>query len=241
MAAWSTSARAPPDGSAALDAAECPPTYGVAPDRVVAIVAGGNLAESAAVEGAEDDAAAGAATTSRRSASAPKDVVVGISASGRTPYVLARARGGPRRWGGHGRDRQQPGQPGWPRVAEVAVELLTGPEVLAGSTRLKAGSAQKVALNVISTGAMVAAGRTYGAWMVDVVAANEKLRRRARRILREATGRRRRHRPGCPRGRRLAHEDRVGRAAGRSADADVARERLERHGGRVRRALEPGP
>ncbi|MGH3332653.1 MAG: N-acetylmuramic acid 6-phosphate etherase, partial [Nocardioidaceae bacterium] len=72
--------------------------------------------------------------------------------------------------------------------ADVTVELLTGAEVLAGSTRLKAGSAQKVALNVISTGAMIRNGKTYGAWMVDVMASNEKLRRRARRILREATG-----------------------------------------------------
>jgi len=117
------------------------------------------------------------------------------------------------------------------------VELLTGPEVLAGSTRLKAGTAQKVALNVISTGAMVTAGGTYGAWMVDVVASNEKLRRRARRILREATG----------------VDDDTAVAALEDAGwnpktalvallagvpADVARERLERHGWWVRRALE---
>ncbi|MGZ4469491.1 MAG: N-acetylmuramic acid 6-phosphate etherase, partial [Nocardioidaceae bacterium] len=120
--------------------------------------------------------------------------------------------------------------------ADVAVELLTGPEVLSGSTRLKAGSAQKVALNVLSTSAMVANGKTYGAWMVDVVASNEKLRRRARRILREAAG--------VPDERALAALDACGwrtkpalvaLLAGVSpAEAD---RRLERSGGRVRAAV----
>ena len=227
-----------PGRLAALDAAECPPTYGVPPDRVVAIVAGGDLAESAAVEGAEDDAEAGAEDLGAVGVG-PKDVVVGISASGRTPYVLAALEAARAAGATTVAIVNNPGSPA-ASLAEVAVELLTGPEVLAGSTRLKAGSAQKVALNVISTGAMVTAGRTYGAWMVDVVAANEKLRRRARRILREATG----------------VDDATALAALEDADwhtktalvalladvpADVARERLERHGGRVRRALEPGP
>ncbi|MGZ4537145.1 MAG: N-acetylmuramic acid 6-phosphate etherase, partial [Nocardioidaceae bacterium] len=120
--------------------------------------------------------------------------------------------------------------------ADVAVELLTGPEVLSGSTRLKAGSAQKVALNVLSTSAMVANGKTYGAWMVDVVASNEKLRRRARRILREAAG--------VPDERALAALEASGwrtkpalvaLLAGVSpAEAD---RRLERSGGRVRAAV----
>ncbi|HWM74058.1 MAG TPA: N-acetylmuramic acid 6-phosphate etherase [Nocardioides sp.] len=226
-----------PGRLAALDAAECPPTYGIPPDRVVAIVAGGDRAESLAIEGAEDDAAAGAEDLGVLGVG-PKDVVIGITASGRTPYVLAALEAA--------RDAgavtvaivNNPGSPAV-LVAEVAIELLTGPEVLAGSTRLKAGTAQKVALNVISTGAMITAGRTYGAWMVDVVASNEKLRRRARRILREATG----------------VDDETALAALEDAGwhtktalvsllagvpADVARERLERHGGRVRRTLEPG-
>ncbi len=225
-----------PGRLAALDAAECPPTYGLPPDRVVAIVAGGDLAESTAVEGAEDDAAAGADDLATLGVG-PKDVVVGISASGRTPYVLAALESARAAGAKTVAIVNNPGSPAV-LVAEVAVELLTGPEVLAGSTRLKAGSAQKVALNVISTGAMITAGRTYGAWMVDVIASNEKLRRRARRILREATG----------------VDDDTALAALEGAGwhtktalvsllagvpADVARERLERHGGWVRRAVEP--
>ncbi len=170
----------------ATDAAECPPTFGVDPDRVVAVCAGGDEAATTAVEGAEDDADAGRTDLAALDVDA-RDVVVGITASGRTPYVLAALA--------HARDVgaatvavvNNPASEA-AATADVAVELLTGAEVLGGSTRLKAGSAQKVALNVISTGAMVGSGHTYGAWMVDVMASNEKLRRRARRILREATG-----------------------------------------------------
>ena len=226
-----------PGRLAALDAAECPPTYGLPPDRVVAIVAGGDLAESTAVEGAEDDAAAGADDLAALGVG-PKDVVVGISASGRTPYVLAALESARAAGAKTVAIVNNPGSPAV-LVAEVAVELLTGPEVLAGSTRLKAGSAQKVALNVISTGAMITAGRTYGAWMVDVIASNEKLRRRARRILREATG--------VDDDTALAALEDAGWhtktalvALLAGVPADVARERLERHGGWVRRAVESG-
>lgn len=175
-----------PGRLAALDAAECPPTFGTSPDQVVAMLAGGRTAAERAVEGAEDDAAAGRADLLAVDPG-PRDLVVGITASGRTPYVLAalevaRERGCPTV-----AVVNNPGSSAAAR-ADVAVELLTGAEVLSGSTRLKAGTAQKVALNVISTSAMVAAGKTYGAWMVDMVATNEKLRRRARRILREAAG-----------------------------------------------------
>jgi N-acetylmuramic acid 6-phosphate etherase len=175
-----------PGRLAALDAAECPPTFGTPPDRVVAVLAGGQQADRTAVEGAEDDAGAGTRDLAAL-APGPDDLVVGISASGRTPYVLA-ALEPPRAAGAT--TVAVVNNPGSPvaRLADVAVELLTGPEVLAGSTRLKAGTAQKVTLNVLSTAAMVASGHTYGAWMVDVLASNEKLRRRARRILREAAG-----------------------------------------------------
>ena len=175
-----------PGRLAAVDAAECPPTFGTDPGRVVAILAGGPDAAGMAVEGAEDDAEAGARDVLAHAPGA-RDLVVGISASGRTPYVLS-ALDAARRCGsatvaivnnGHSSARDH---------ADVVVELLTGPEVLGGSTRLKAGTSQKIALNVLSTCAMVASGKTYGAWMVDVVASNEKLRRRARRILREAAG-----------------------------------------------------
>jgi N-acetylmuramic acid 6-phosphate etherase len=175
-----------PGRLAALDAAECPPTFGTDPDQVVALLAGGRDADRRAVEGAEDDAAAGdrdllALEPSR------DDVVVGISASGRTPYVLAALDAARRRGAATVAVVNNAGS-ALAAAADVAVELVTGPEVLSGSTRLKAGTAQKIALNVLSTGAMIACGKTYGAWMVDVVASNEKLRRRARRILREATG-----------------------------------------------------
>lgn len=175
-----------PGRLAALDAAECPPTFGTSPDQVVAVLAGGPQAAGAAVEGAEDDAEAGARDVTALDLTTA-DVVVGISASGRTPYVLsaldaARARGA--------KTVAVVNNPGSPaRVsADVTIEILTGGEVLAGSTRLKAGSAQKVVLNTLSTSAMIRTGKTYGGWMVDVMASNAKLRRRAVRIVREVTG-----------------------------------------------------
>jgi N-acetylmuramic acid 6-phosphate etherase len=175
-----------PGRLAALDAAECPPTFGTSPDRVVAVLAGGRDADRRAVEGAEDDAEAGARDLDEL-APGPDDVVVAVSASGRTPYVLSALEAARRAGSTTVAVVNNAGSPVADR-ADIAVELLTGAEVLAGSTRLKAGTAQKVALNTISTGAMVVAGHTFGAWMVDVMTSNEKLRRRARRILREATG-----------------------------------------------------
>ena len=175
-----------PGRLAATDAAECPPTFGVDPDRVVAVCAGGDAAATTAVEGAEDDTEAGAADLARLGVDA-RDIVVGITASGRTPYVLAALAEARARGAATVAVVNNPASAA-AAAADVAIELLTGAEVLGGSTRLKAGSAQKVALNVISTGAMVGAGHTYGAWMVDVVASNSKLRRRAQRILVEASG-----------------------------------------------------
>ncbi|MFC4946032.1 N-acetylmuramic acid 6-phosphate etherase [Pseudonocardia sp. GCM10023141] len=175
-----------PGRLAALDAAECLPTFGVSSEMVQAVLAGGSRAADMAVEGAEDDTAAGAADLRERSPG-PLDLVVGISASGRTPYVLAaldvaRAAGAATVAIVNNADSPAAAR------ADVAVELLTGPEVISGSTRLTAGTAQKVALNVLSTAAMVRIGRTHGPWMIDVVASNEKLRRRAQRILIEITG-----------------------------------------------------
>ena len=175
-----------PGRLAAQDAAEIPPTYGTDPDRVVAVLAGGGQASATAVEGAEDRADLGRSDLLAL-APGPDDLVVGIAASGRTPYVLAALEAA--------RDSGVPtvaivNNPGSAiaAAADVAIELLTGPEVLAGSTRLKAGTAQKVVLNVLSTSAMVRTGKSYGAWMIDVRAVNEKLRRRAQRMLTEATG-----------------------------------------------------
>ncbi len=175
-----------PGRLAALDAAECPPTFGTAPDRVVAVLAGGGTAASAAVEGAEDRADAGRDDLAAL-AVASDDLVVGITASGRTPYVLAALEEARERGAHTVGIVNNPGSP-VSRTAEVTIELLTGPEVLGGSTRLTAGTAQKVVLNTLSTSAMIRLGKSYGPWMVDVRASNEKLRRRARRLLREAAG-----------------------------------------------------
>jgi N-acetylmuramic acid 6-phosphate etherase len=175
-----------PGRLAAQDAAEIPPTYGTDPGRVVAVIAGGGQAAATAVEGAEDRTDAGREDLLALDPG-PDDLVVGIAASGRTPYVLSALRAA--------RDAGTPtvavvNNAGSPiaSAADVAVELLTGPEVVGGSTRMKAGTAQKVVLNVLSTSAMVRTGKSYGAWMVDLHASNEKLRRRAQRMLTEATG-----------------------------------------------------
>nr|WP_281376419.1 N-acetylmuramic acid 6-phosphate etherase [Actinomycetospora corticicola] len=168
------------------DAAELPPTFGLDPSRAIALLAGGRDAADAAVEGAEDDDGAGRVDVEDAEVG-PDDVVVGVAASGRTPYVLgalaaARARGAT--------TVAVVNATGSPvaALADVAVELVTGPEVLAGSTRLAAGTAQKIALNTLTTAAMVRAGATYGPWMVGVRVTNAKLRRRAERIVRDAAG-----------------------------------------------------
>jgi N-acetylmuramic acid 6-phosphate etherase len=175
-----------PGRIAALDAVECGPTFGVPDGTVVAVVAGGEQAAGRALEEAEDDVEAARERLSELRLSA-RDVVVGVTASGRTPFVVealatARAAGA--------RTVAVTNNAGTPvaRGADHRVELLTGPEVVGGSTRLTAGTAQKVALNVLSTAAMIRRGRTYGAWMVGVQAGNDKLRRRAARIVQEITG-----------------------------------------------------
>ncbi|WP_460602770.1 N-acetylmuramic acid 6-phosphate etherase [Jatrophihabitans fulvus] len=175
-----------PGRLAVQDAAELTPTFSLDASRAIVLLAGGPSAGSTAIEGAEDDEVAG-----RRDIDAagigPADVVVGIAASGRTPYVLAalrRARELGAATVGIGNVAGSP----LSAVAQVAVELLTGPEVIAGSTRLAAGTAQKIALNTLSTAAMVRAGATFGPYMVDMVASNDKLRRRALRMVRAATG-----------------------------------------------------
>ncbi|MEV7628670.1 N-acetylmuramic acid 6-phosphate etherase [Actinoplanes sp. NPDC089786] len=168
---------------AVLDAAELIPTFGVSPDRVVAHIAGGVPALTRPSEAAEDDEAAGGAVA----AFAAGEVVVGVTASGRTPYVrgaliAARAAGA-----GTVLISANPASPLAP-LADVHVAPDTGPEVLTGSTRMKAGTAQKLILNAFSTATMVRLGRTYSNLMTDMLAANAKLRDRRLRILAEATG-----------------------------------------------------
>jgi len=169
-----------------LDASECPPTFSTPPEWVVGIIAGGREALTRAIEGAEDDAQRGGDDLEAHGVG-PLDVVVGIATSGRTPYVLgavarAKALGATT----VGIACNQPSLLG--QAVDHEIALIVGPEVIAGSTRLKAGTATKMALNIITTGSLVLIGKTYGNRMVDLTTSNEKLRIRARRIIRELTG-----------------------------------------------------
>ncbi|WP_084216535.1 N-acetylmuramic acid 6-phosphate etherase [Pseudonocardia spinosispora] len=175
-----------PGRLAVQDAAELTPTFGLDPARVPTLLAGGASAASTAVENAEDDTGA-ARTAIRTTDVGPDDVVVGVSASGRTPFVREALRAARERGAVTVAIVSAPNSP-MARDATVVVELLTGPEVLAGSTRLAAGTAQKIALNTLSTAAMVRTGATYRGWMVSMRATNAKLRRRAVRIVRDAAG-----------------------------------------------------
>ena len=217
-----------------LDAAECGPTFG-AGDRVVALLAGGEGAVVRPKEGAEDDVEAGASELAAFSVGAG-DAVVGISASGRTPYVLG-ALSAARAAGAFTVGVScHPGSE-LSRAVEHPIEVIVGPEVLSGSTRLKAGSAQKAVLNALSTAVMVRLGRTFGNLMVDVSTGSEKLADRARRIVAAATG--------LP----LPEATAALKAAGGEVKTAIvatlagvapgtARRRLEEAGGAVRGALE---
>ncbi|MFI6111156.1 N-acetylmuramic acid 6-phosphate etherase [Kitasatospora sp. NPDC051164] len=169
-----------------LDAAECPPTFGTDPALVVGLIAGGRTAVTEAAEGAEDRPDLAEADVAVL-ALTPADTLVGVSASGRTPYAVAAVRAA-RATGALTVGLACNRGSALAAAAELAVEVEVGPEVLAGSTRLKAGTAQKLVLNMLSTAVMVRLGRTYGNLMVDVRATNSKLRERARRIVAEATG-----------------------------------------------------
>lgn len=219
---------------ATLDAAECPPTFGVSPQLVQAVVAGGRRALTRAVEGAEDSAAQGARDLAARHVSR-RDAVVGLTASGTTPYVLGALKLARRRGAvtiGITARRDAPIS----RVVAINIAPETGPELIHGSTRMKAGTAQKTVLNTLSTASLVRLGRVYNNWMVDVALSNRKLRGRGLRILREATG---------------ASEAQAARALADSqgrmrialvmlrtgANVAEARRRLRQAGGDLRRAL----
>lgn len=171
---------------ATLDAAECPPTFGVSPQLVQAVVAGGRRALTRAVEGAEDSASQGARDLEARHIGS-RDAVVGLSASGTTPYVLGALKLA-RRKGAATIAVTAIRRAAISRVAAITIAPETGPELIHGSTRMKAGSAQKTVLNTLSTASLVRLGHVYNSWMVDVALANRKLRGRGLRILREATG-----------------------------------------------------
>lgn len=217
-----------------LDAVECPPTFGVSPDVVVGLIAGGEGAFVRAVEGAEDSRELGKADLEAIGLT-QKDLVVGIAASGRTPYVL----GGLAYANSLGcKTAAISCNPGSAvgKEARLAIEVAPGPECLTGSTRLKAGTAQKLILNMISTATMVGCGKAYSNLMVDVMQTNEKLVVRAQNIVMEATG-----------VSRDSAKEAIAQAGGSCklavtmilADCTVeeAKERLERCGGSVRQAI----
>jgi N-acetylmuramic acid 6-phosphate etherase len=170
-----------------LDAAECPPTFGTSPDQVVGIIAGGLDALVRSIEGAEDDPAAGVTAMDSYQVDA-RDTVVGIASSGTTPFVrgaLSRARAlGARTVFLTCVEPAEEGQ----ADCDVVIAVLTGPEVVTGSTRMKAGTATKLVLNTLTTGAMVRLGKTYGNLMVDLQAWNQKLVDRGERIVMAVTG-----------------------------------------------------
>jgi N-acetylmuramic acid 6-phosphate etherase len=218
---------------AALDADECEATFSTEPGQVVALLAGAGLASDER-EAAEDDGAAGRLAVEKLGISA-RDAVVGVSASGRTPYVVealrAAAAAGALTVAVVAVDGSELG-----RLAEHALTAIVGPEFVAGSTRLKAGTAQKLVLNTISTVAMIRLGKTYGDLMVDVRGSNEKLAARARRIVQSATGVSEEEARAA-----LAEADGSAKVAIvallAGTDARTARERLDRSGGVIRSAL----
>lgn len=217
-----------------LDASECPPTYGVSPELVNGLIAGGETALLHAVENAEDSLTLCEQDLKERSFGSG-DVLVGIAASGRTPYVLGGMR--------YARTLGAPVialscNPGsdMAALADVAISPQTGPEAVTGSTRMKAGTAQKLVLNMLSTGVMIRLGKVYENLMVDVQPTNEKLIERAKRIVMEATG------------AEAAAAEKALRETGQNpktaivmllagVDAGEAKRRLQATGGKIREAL----
>ncbi|MGT2715494.1 N-acetylmuramic acid 6-phosphate etherase [Streptococcus respiraculi] len=169
-----------------LDASECPPSYGVSPDLVQGIIAGGSKAILAAQEGAED-AELAAIEDLQAHQLCDKDIVIGLAASGRTPYVLSGLAYATKIGAKTGAISCVKGA-ALSAEAEIAIEVLVGPEVVAGSSRMKAGTAQKLILNMISTATMIQLGKVYKGYMVDVQPTNAKLVTRAKHIIQKTTG-----------------------------------------------------
>ena len=219
---------------AAIDAAECPPTFGVSKDTVIGLIAGGNQIEISLTNDKEDSPESGMADL-RQISLTKKDIVIGIAASGRTPYVIGGMEYA-KKLGCNTVSIACNSNSEIGKRADVAIEVIVGSEVLTGSTRLRAGTSQKMVLNMISTASMVRTGKAYRNLMVDVVQTNEKLVARAQGILMEATG--------------ISGEDAVQvleKAGGSvkkaivmvlaSCSAEEAQARLERARGHVREAL----
>ena len=169
-----------------LDASECPPPFSSPPDLVQGFIAGGDRALRRSVEAAEDNPQSGADDVANAGVS-ESDVVVGIAASGTTPYVIGAVQEARRRGAFTACIACSPGSPLGAAV-DQPIEVAVGPEVVTGSTRLKAGTAQKFILNMLTTASMIRSGKVYGNLMVDLRASNAKLRRRAQRIVATVTG-----------------------------------------------------
>jgi N-acetylmuramic acid 6-phosphate etherase len=219
---------------AALDAAECPPTFGVPPALVQAVIAGGRRALTRAAEDAEDSPLQGGRDIAAKKISA-RDVVVGVTASGSTPYVLGALQFARKRGATTIAVTSNQGSPAG-RMAKITIAPHTGPELIAGSTRMKAGTAQKLILNMLSTAAMIRLGHVYNNWMVDLSMTNEKLRGRGLRILEEATG------ASAPEAKHALAQSGNLRVALLMLETGMAaaeaRHWLKRSAGNVRRALE---
>jgi N-acetylmuramic acid 6-phosphate etherase len=219
---------------AVLDAAECQPTFGTPPKLVQALIAGGGRAITHAVEGAEDDVRSAERELRERKLTR-NDVVVGVTASGTTPYVLAVLRYARARGATTVAITSNPKMP-VARLAKIVIAAEVGPEVLTGSTRMKAGTAQKMVLNMLSTASMARLGHVYENLMIDVVQTNDKVAKRALRILAEASG------------KSVSAAEHALRAAGhnmrvalvmlkKGVGAKVAKERLRAARGNLRAAL----
>ncbi len=219
----------------ALDAAECPPTFNVLPEQIVGCIAGGSFALTQAAEDVEDSAEAGIDDLTRLGVTAA-DAVVGITASGRTRYVLGAIRYAKEHGAltiGLACNLNTPLE----QAVDISIAPVVGPEVIAGSTRLKAGTAQKMVLNMLSSGAMILLGKTFGNMMVDVQATNHKLHLRALDIIGRSTG----LAPDTAEILLAASDGEVKTAilAARANIApELARARLARHGNILRAALE---
>ena len=217
-----------------LDASECPPTFNVAPTLVQGIIAGGEAALTSATEATEDDPSMGARDLQAHGFQ-PEDVLVGIAASGRTPYVLG-AIGEARKLGAVTIAVTANPDSELARSVDIPIAPVTGPEVVTGSTRLKAGTAQKLVLNMLTTAAFIRLGYVYGNLMVNVQPTNVKLLERARRIVAQATGLDLTHSAEC-----LSRAENRVPVAIVMAKAGVAREEAERRlaaaGGRIAQAI----
>jgi N-acetylmuramic acid 6-phosphate etherase len=219
-----------------LDAAEIPPTYGADPELFQALIAGGPAALVRSIEGAEDDAEAGARDLQERGFGSA-DAMIGIAASGRTPYVIG-AMEQARKLGGLVVALTTNSDAEFVRFADVTIAPVVGPEAISGSTRMKSGTAQKLTLNMISTALMIKRGYVYGNRMVRLKLANEKLWLRARRMVEELAA--------CDaetarRALEASHDVRAATLMIRfSLSLEAAQERLEAAGGVLRTALEAG-